>query len=25
MLHTLCFSLQNAVYFITLPFLAPVC
>jgi len=24
MLHTLCFSLQNAVYFIMLPFLVPV-
>jgi hypothetical protein len=24
MLHTLCFSLQNAVYFIVLPFLVPV-
>jgi hypothetical protein len=24
MLHTLCFSLQNAVYFIMLPFLIPV-
>jgi len=24
MLHTLHFSLQNAVYFITLPFLVPV-
>jgi len=24
MLHTLRFSLQNAVYFITLPFLVPV-
>ena len=23
MLHTLCFSLQNAVYFIMLPFLVP--
>ena len=24
MLHTLCFSLQNAIYFIMLPFLVPV-
>jgi len=24
MLHTLCFSLQNAVYFVTIPFLVPV-
>jgi len=24
MLHTLCFSLQNAVYFVMLPFLVPV-
>jgi len=24
MLHTLCFSLQNVVYFIMLPFLVPV-
>jgi hypothetical protein len=24
MLHTLCYSLQNAVYFIMLPFLVPV-
>jgi hypothetical protein len=24
MLHTLCFFLQNAVYFIILPFLVPV-
>jgi hypothetical protein len=24
MLHTLCFSLQNAVYFIMIPFLVPV-
>jgi len=24
MLHTLCFSLQNALYFIMLPFLVPV-
>jgi hypothetical protein len=24
MLHTLCFSFQNAVYFIMLPFLVPV-
>ena len=24
MLHTLCFSLQNAVYFIMVPFLVPV-
>jgi len=24
MLYTLCFSLQNAVYFIMLPFLVPV-
>jgi hypothetical protein len=24
MLHTLCFSLQNAVYFMILPFLVPV-
>jgi hypothetical protein len=24
MLHTLCFSLQNAVYLIMLPFLVPV-
>jgi hypothetical protein len=24
MLHTLCFSLQNAVYFIMLPILVPV-
>jgi len=24
MLHTLCFSLENAVYFIMLPFLVPV-
>jgi hypothetical protein len=24
MLHTLCFSLQNAVYFILLPFFVPV-
>jgi hypothetical protein len=24
MLHTRCFSLQNAVYFIMLPFLVPV-
>jgi hypothetical protein len=24
MLHTLCFSLQNAVYFIMLPFFVPV-
>jgi len=24
MLHTICFSLQNAVYVITLPFLVPV-
>jgi len=24
MLHTLCFSLQNDVYFIMLPFLVPV-
>ena len=24
MLHTLCFSLQNSVYFIMLPFLVPV-
>jgi hypothetical protein len=24
MLHTLCFSLQNAVYFIMLPFLVPI-
>jgi hypothetical protein len=24
MLHALCFSLQNAVYFIMLPFLVPV-
>jgi len=24
MLHTICFSLQNAVYFIMLPFLFPV-
>jgi hypothetical protein len=23
MLHTLCFSLQNAVYFIMIPFLVP--
>jgi len=24
MLHTICFSLQNAVYFTVLPFLVPV-
>jgi len=24
MLHALCFSLQNAVYFVMLPFLVPV-
>jgi len=24
MLHTLCFSLQNTIYFIMLPFLVPV-
>jgi hypothetical protein len=24
MLHTLCFSIQNAVYFVMLPFLIPV-
>jgi len=24
MLQTLCFALQNAIYFITIPFLAPV-
>jgi len=24
MLHTLCFSLKNAIYFIMLPFLVPV-